>query len=538
MSGSERRAEPVLAEVDRTLIVAIPLLVLSVVIGRPAMAGTWAVVGAICLALTLAMAILGRGGRAPWRGAGYTIVMLVPALGTLWTLGPLTGAGVMIGVAVLFAGAFLPRRWLVVVVVFVVASIVTRAVYGDGINGDRVEVPASLWLGTAISSALLLWIAMRMLSALVASLEHSYASANAAYDRATETRRQLDASRQELEELAQVEMVGRLAGGVAHDVNNALAAIFASFEELAEGVSTADQRRHLAELEAASHHAADLVRDLLWIGRKFPTSTTSVADLAETIRACLERVARVAPTLTVDLDLELDHVARLAVSPEHLEQILFGIVVGAHRSGVTRLLVSTRAVSATELEISMRALQTDTSHAARPRAMKVQLSVSAAKQLVGQLGGSLTVSDPNADLDVAVRLPLAAIDRNAAAAPPHRLRTALVVEDEPMVLRRLCQLVARRGYEVAGASTMTEGLALLATNPDLLITDLQLPDGSGEDIAIASFEATPGRPIIVCSGFNANDVRGERLRSAHLTFLAKPFTTSALEAALPDPTTR
>lgn len=534
MTGNEGGAEPVLTEVDRAYIIAIPLLVLTVITGLPAMAVTWVVIGAICLALTLGMAILGRLGRAPWRGVVYTIVTLVPALGALWSLGPITGTGVMIGVAVLFAAAFLPRLWLGVVVVLSAAVIVVRAGVGEDLAGDRLEVPSSLWVSTAFASALLLWIVMRVLSALVASLEHSYTSAAAAYERATVTRRQLDASRQELDELAQVEMVGRLAGGVAHDVNNALAAVFASFEELAIGASTANQRRHVAELEAASQHAADLVRDLLWIGRKFPVSSTSVADLVTTVRACLERVSRVAPTLAIDLELE--HTVQLAVSPEHLEQILFGLVVGAHRAGVTRLGVSTQLT--TELEISMRAKHTDTSPAARSRAMKVQLSVSAARQLVGQSGGSLTVSDPGANLAVTVRLPLASMDRDTQPHPLGRLRTALVIEDEPMVLRQLCQLVARRGYEVTGASTMAEGLALLATNPDLLITDLQLPDGSGEDIAIASFEATPGRPIIVCSGFSASDLHGERLRVAPITFLAKPFTTADLEAALPDPTKR
>lgn len=536
MIGNEGGAEPVLAEVDRTYVIAIPCLVLTVVTGLPAMAVTWAVIGAICLALTLAMAILGRSGRAPWRGVGYTIVTLVPALGALWSLGPFTGTGVMIGVAVLFAAAFLPRKWLPLIVVIVAAVIVVRAGVGEHLAGDRLEVPLSLWLSTAFASALLLWIVMRVLSALVASLEDSHASAAAAYERATETRRQLEVSRQQLDELAQVEMVGRLAGGVAHDVNNALAAIFASFEELAAEARTSDQRRHVAELEAASHHAADLVRDLLWIGRKFPTSTTSVADLAATIRACLERVSRVAPTLTVDL--ELDHTVQLAVSPEHLEQILFGLVVGAHRSGVTRLVVSTDVTPTGELDIGIRAKETDTSPAARSRAMKAQLSVSAARQLVGQYSGSLTVSDPGADLSMTVRLPLASVDRDIQPLACGRLRTALVVEDEPMVLRRLCQLVARRGYEVTGASTVSEGLQLLATDPDLLITDLQLPDGSGEDIAIASFEATPGRPIIVCSGFSASDLHGERLRAAPITFLAKPFTTADLEAALPEPTKR
>ena len=120
-----------LAETDRTLIIAIPLLVITVAVGRPSVAGVWIVIGALCLAFTLTMAMLGRAGRAPWRGVGYAIVTLIPALGTLWTIGPVTGSGAMIGLAVLFAGAFLPRAYLVVVVVAVIAAVIARAWAGE-----------------------------------------------------------------------------------------------------------------------------------------------------------------------------------------------------------------------------------------------------------------------------------------------------------------------------------------------------------------------------------------------------------------------
>ena len=112
------------------------------------------------------------------------------------------------------------------------------------------------------------------------------------------------------------------------------------------------------------------------------------------------------------------------------------------------------------------------------------------------------------------------------------MRTALVVEDEPMVLRRLCKLATQRGYEVRSASSVAEALVLLETRPDLLITDMQLPDGSGREIALAAFAQDPRRPIIVCSGFSAEDVRGGELRNAPLVLLPKPFTNAAFDAAL------
>jgi two-component system, cell cycle sensor histidine kinase and response regulator CckA len=532
-SGSTARsaaAESVLAVVDSSLLIAGPLLVVSVAIGLPAISVFWAIGGALVMGVTAALALLGRYGRARWRGVVYVLVTLTIAITALWTMGPLTGVGVMFGLSILCAGAFLSRRALVAVVAVAIAAIVMRLLIG---GGGRLEIELSLWIGTAFASATMLWIAVRILTALTRSLERSYSHAADAYRLETETREQLDSSRHELEELAQVELVGRLAGGVAHDVNNALAVILAAIDVLTTEVATPDQRRHLAELEAASLHAADLVRDLLWTGRRFPASTTAGADLGAVARVCLERVARVARKVTVDVQIE--HAIKLGISPEHLEQILFGLIVGAGRSGVRQLAFTTARAGGTADLVLAGVAEDSASEAGHPRAMQVQLSVSAARELAGQYGGALTVSDEASRLRVVLSLPIAAGQRDVApvAAPP--IRTALVVEDEPMVLRRLCQLVARRGYEVSSATTVAEGMALLAALPDLLITDLQLPDGSGEAIALASFEQSPARPIIVCSGFSADDVRRGRLRDAPLTFLAKPFTSADFDAAIANP---
>ncbi len=321
-------------------------------------------------------------------------------------------------------------------------------------------------------------------------------------------------------------MVGRLAGGVAHDINNALAVVLAATDPLAEEARLPDQRRDLAELEAATQHAADLVRDLLWTGRKFPAATAAVADLDTVARSCLERAGRVARAVV--LELRLEGAIQLAISPEHLEQIVFGTIVGAGRAGVVHLLVSaTRAGDSAELVFDGQR----TGSPAPGRDVQIQLGISAARELVGQYGGTLELSYEPERLRLVVTLALAQLDRGRAPQPVSP-RTALIVEDEPMVLRQLCKLVARRGFEVSSATTVATALVQLGADPDLLITDLQLPDGSGEAIAHASFAARPARPIIVCSGFSDEDVRRGGLQRAHLVIVAKPFVTSELEAVI------
>ena len=531
----ERAPEPVLAVVDRTFLISAPLLVASVAIGLPWLTWEWSLIGVAAFATMLFHAIAGRRGRAPQRGRVYTAVMLALSISSMWKMGPFSGVGVMFGVTVLFAGAFLTRAGLIAVLAIATGSIIMRAAIGGtvglvGVVNGTIPVPLAMWMSIALASGSLVWMALRVLTALISALERAYATAQEAYGQEIATRRELDSSRQELEELARAEMVGRLAGGVAHDVNNALTSVLAAAEVMAGEASTPAQRRHLAELEAASHHAADLVRDLLWIGRKFPNPRTPTAQLGETMRGCLERVGRVARRLETTVTIERATV--VAVPPEHLEQILFGLVVGAHRAGVAQLAITGKR-RGKRLELTLSGSIATTAEPTRAtRAIQVQLSVSAVRELVGTYGGSVSLQEDPSTLTLQVDLPIAPSQHEVGLVATAPLRTALVVEDEPMVLRRLCQLVARRGYEVVGAATVAEGMSRLAACPDLLITDLQLPDGSGETIALASYAQNPARPIIVCSGFSADDVRRGMLAHASLTFLAKPFTAVELDTAL------
>ncbi|MFN0249489.1 MAG: response regulator [Kofleriaceae bacterium] len=531
-------ASTVLAIVDRSFLIVVPLLVISVTLWSPALTGLWTLIGLATIFVIGGFALLGQSGRAPWRGELYALITLAAAIGALWTIGPITGVGVMFGLSVACAGAFLSVRGLVAVVAIAILAIGIRTLIG-GAGGmplvdERYTLELAQWIGVGIASLLLLGVTRRMLGALFGWLEQSYASASEAYEREMRTRQELESSRQQLEELARVELVGRLAGGVAHDVNNALAAIMAAADVLASEVATPDQRRRLAELESASHFAADLVRDLLWTGRRFPTSTSAVANLDAVTRICLERLGRVARKITVDV--RIDPAIDLAVSAEHLEQILFGLVVGADRCGVTRLALTATPIPTTiapsRVAIGFASVAGGQPLRVGSRAMQAQLSISAARELVSQYGGTLETRDAEEFSVVTIELPVAPRHADATRVVAPTIRTALVVEDEPMVLRRLCQLVARRGYEVMSASTVAEGMLRLREGPDLLITDLQLPDGSGEEIALASYEADPKRPIVVCSGFSAEDVRRGRLRDAPLTFLAKPFTTADFEAAI------
>lgn len=105
----------------------------------------------------------------------------------------------------------------------------------------------------------------------------------------------------------------------------------------------------------------------------------------------------------------------------------------------------------------------------------------------------------------------------------------LYVEDNDLVRESFAELLAtadRRVECVADGAGARE--ALREQNVNLLITDINLPDGSGLDVAREALRHNPRLPVIVCSG---QDLRGVALAlgpTAHA--LMKPFEPDELEA--------
>ena len=105
----------------------------------------------------------------------------------------------------------------------------------------------------------------------------------------------------------------------------------------------------------------------------------------------------------------------------------------------------------------------------------------------------------------------------------------LYVEDNAAIRESFAELLAtaeRRIVCVADGAGARE--ALREQNVNLLITDINLPDGSGLDVAREALRQNPRLPVIVCSGHDLGDVARSLGPTAHL--LRKPFELDELEA--------
>ena len=105
----------------------------------------------------------------------------------------------------------------------------------------------------------------------------------------------------------------------------------------------------------------------------------------------------------------------------------------------------------------------------------------------------------------------------------------LVVDDEPAILRTVGANLGRRGFDVETASTAAEAVDRAATDPDLVVLDLGLPDRDGMDV-IKAIRQRSTTPIIVLS---VRDSEREKVRALELgadDYLTKPFGVDELVA--------
>jgi CheY-like chemotaxis protein len=115
--------------------------------------------------------------------------------------------------------------------------------------------------------------------------------------------------------------------------------------------------------------------------------------------------------------------------------------------------------------------------------------------------------------------------------PVHPLRV-LVVEDDLVVRTATIDVLAELGYQSAEASNGREALQKLGSEPgfDLMLTDIGLPDMSGEDLAAQCLKRQPQLRIIFATGYNKPlESTGPRIPG---TFLGKPFVLADLKRAV------
>jgi two-component system cell cycle sensor histidine kinase/response regulator CckA len=360
-----------------------------------------------------------------------------------------------------------------------------------------------------------------------------------------------------------MEMVGRLAGGVAHEFNNLLTIITGYSNLLLDRLPADDASRGpIREIRKAGDRAAALTQQLLAFGRKQLLAPVELS--LNTILDDMSRMLRALLGEGVELTLYLDpSLGRVKADQGQIEQVILNLVVNARDAMPQggRLVLETRNVYLDEeyarthaevapgyyalLAVSDSGVGIDPEtlgHLFEPYYTTKEpghgLGLPAVYGIVKQSDGHVEVeSQPGRGSTFKVFLPL--LDQvvptfevqSDLAHAPTGTETILLAEDDEGI-RRLAKLILDSlGYQVLEAADGRDALARLERHAgplDLLITDVIMPNLGGRELADRLRGLRPDVRVLFLSGYSDHAISAHGIPGEGCGFLQKPFTPLAL----------
>jgi two-component system cell cycle sensor histidine kinase/response regulator CckA len=375
-------------------------------------------------------------------------------------------------------------------------------------------------------------------------------------------RRHLEA---QLRQAGKMEVVGQLAGGVAHDFNNILTAILGYADLLAEDLPVADRRlEDVDEIRKAAHRATALTRQLLTFSRQQVVEPRVIG-----VNALVDNMDKMLrPILGENVELHASPAADLRAvraDPNQLEQVILNLAINARDAMPNggRLTIETANVELDEhyaarhvtvvpgryVMLAVSDTGTGMDEATQARIFEpffttkgpgrgTGLGLATVYGIVKQSGGSIWVySELGKGTTFKIYLPAVDApveDASEAAAPTHDLagtETVLVVEDDEQLRHLAHRTLAARGYTVLDADRGATALEIARRHRGpihLLLTDVTLPDIDGRALAVTLRSERQEVRLLYMSGYADQAIVNHGVLDADTAYLPKPFTTEAI----------
>jgi|GEM_PF-5859235 len=381
---------------------------------------------------------------------------------------------------------------------------------------------------------------------------------------------------QQLRQSQKMESLGTLAGGIAHDFNNILAPILGNTELLMEDLPPESRhlRFYLNEILTSSLRARDLVKQILTFSRQEPLEFSPIM-IQPILKEALKLLRSTTPSsITIQTDIRKDCPGTRA-DATHVHQIILNLATNAahameERGGTLEVsLIPVRLdvfrikkdrlddrlvpgnyirlrVSDTGVGMEEKTIEKifEPFFTTKQQQKGTGLGLSMVHGIVKSYAGCIQVySTPGKGSQFDIYLPAEergedngkSDEKQPTGSLPQGREHILVVDDESAVLSVQAQMLTRLGYRVTSAESGAQALKFFQKAPrkfDLVMTDMTMPEMTGDILAKAVGKLRRNIPVVICTGFSEKVISVQHSDSGIRGILLKPLVMSDLAVTL------
>ncbi len=372
----------------------------------------------------------------------------------------------------------------------------------------------------------------------------------------------------QIAQVQKMEAVGILAGSVAHDFNNVLMTIIGNTELIRLEADDLNESREITasvdQIEIASHRARALIQQLLTFARQQPGEAQRL-DLEDAIEEVLKLIrVSTPPTIRIVFDAA-DTGLATDIDPTAFFQIIMNLCQNAveaidDRGGVITLCMRRIAAGATGglevlpksaigsivitvhddgpgIPLDIQEKVFEPFYSTKPVGKGTGLGLAIVRNWVEEAEGRVGLRSSRAGgTTFTLLLPQFKPQVSTTPAPdqpPRGQEHILLVDDEDALLYTMRRMMARLGYRVEAFCDPKLALRAFEANPqsyDLVVTDMMMPQMSGEELILAIRGLRQDIPVLIISSYLNKGSFAKEL--GNIRRLSKPMSLTGLAQGL------
>lgn len=366
----------------------------------------------------------------------------------------------------------------------------------------------------------------------------------------------------QLQQTQKMEALGTLAGGIAHDFNNILASVIGYTEiAITETEESTTVNNYLKRVLESGERARSLVKQILAFSRQGDMEPKPVR--VKLIVKEVLKLLRASLPATIDIVQEINTDRAVMADPTQLHQVMMNLCTNSgyamsQKGGELEVRLQETILDGVEGKYGevlsgdyLKLTVEDTGEGIRPEHLGkifdpffttkpkgegTGMGLAVVHGIVTGLGGTINVvSTFGEGTRFEVLLPALPKEIQVVAAEKKALPVGnehlLIVDDEKFQTDMLKHMLQLLGYKVDTRNSGPEALALFKDDPkaiDLVITDMIMPEMTGDTMAQKMIEIRPGLPVILVTGYSKelNEAKAKELGMS--AFASKPLVMEEL----------